>query len=107
LFAALSIEMPLFKFIYEFIKSKLLEQFRELIEESVNDGDLHGILLTGLSTDCVDLFQSYIDKTDDVQTISMAIVHTPYQSVIELNQVKFWLNSYRNLLNRLKFWEEK
>lgn len=73
----------------------------------MNNGDLHGVLLTGLSMGCMDLFQSFIDKTDDVQTISMAIVHTPYQTVIESDQVKFWLNSYRNLLNRLKFWEER
>lgn len=41
-------------------------------------GNLEGILLTGLTKDGVDLMESYVDLTGDVQTASFSMlkVHT-------------------------------
>jgi len=76
-------------------------------DECIKHADLHGILLTGLSAKSIDLFQSFIDKTNDIQTASLAIIHSPYVEVIQSKQVQYWIQSYRDLLNRFKFWEKR
>ena len=86
----------------------MLEYFDLLIEnECIKNADLHGILLTGLSSKCVDMFQSFIDKTDDIQTVCLAIIHSPYNETVQSKQVQYWINSYRDLLNKFKFWEKR
>lgn len=37
-------------------------------------GNLEGILLTGLTKDGVDLVESYVDRTGDVQTASFCML---------------------------------
>lgn len=37
-------------------------------------GNLEGILLTGLTKDGVDLMESYVDRTGDVQTASYCML---------------------------------
>ena len=76
-------------------------------EECITNGDLHGVLLTGLGPKCIEVFQSFIDRTGDVQTISCAIIHSPYSDVLQSKQVDYWINCYKQLLNRLKFWEKR
>ena len=48
-------------------------------------GNLEGILLTGLTKDGVDLMESYVDRTGDVQTASycMLQVSTVWQQLQE------------------------
>jgi hypothetical protein len=43
---------------------------------AVKEGDLEGILLTGLTEDAMDLFQAYIAKTNDLQTAVLATALT-------------------------------
>jgi len=65
----------------------LCEYFDQIIEEECV-GNLSGILLTGLNEKCIDLFQKFIDKTGDVQTVVMAIIHTPYIEVSRISGYK-------------------
>lgn len=44
-------------------------------------GNLEGILLTGLSKDGVDLMESYVDHTGDVQTASFCMLKVQQQTV--------------------------
>lgn len=86
----------------------LLAYFDALIDdECLKDANLHGILLTGLTPKCIDLFQAYIDKTSDIQTVSLAIIHSPYADVLQSKQAQYWINSYREQLNKFKFWEKR
>jgi hypothetical protein len=78
-----------------------------LEEECLVNANLNGILLTGLTPKCIDLFQAFVDRTGDIQTVSLAIIHTPYSDVINSKQVQYWINSYREQLNRFKFWEKR
>lgn len=88
--------------------SQLATYFENLFEEEcLKNADMHGILLTGLSPRCLDLFQTFIDRTGDIQTVSLAIIHSPYTDVLEAKQTRYWINSYREQLNRLKFWEKR
>ncbi len=90
------------------IKVQLKNYFDYLIdEECMKNADLHGILLTGLNMKSIDLFQSFIDKTNDIQTVSLAIIHTPYIDVLQSKQAQYWIASYRELLNKFKLWEKR
>lgn len=40
-------------------------------------GNLEGILLTGLTTDGVELMETYVDRTGDVQTASFCMLKVP------------------------------
>ena len=42
-------------------------------EQVVADGDIGGIILTGLTPEGVSLFENYVNNTCDVQTASLAM----------------------------------
>jgi WD repeat-containing protein mio len=89
-------------------KVELQTYFSSIQDECVREGNLHGILLTGLSKQCISLFQSFVDIHDDVQTVSLAIIHSPYnEEVLNNKQVINWINSYRDLLNQFQLWEKR
>ena len=46
----------------------------KLTTEMKEAGNLEGILLTGLTKDGVDLMESYVDRTGDVQTASFCML---------------------------------
>lgn len=94
-------------FMYNQSKHVQLQQFFDYIieEECFKNADLHGVLLTGLNTKSIDLFQSFIEKFGDIQTVSLAIIHTPYADVLQSKQVQYWINCYCDLLNKFKLWE--
>ena len=48
-------------------------------------GNLEGILLTGLTKDGVDLMESYVDHTGDVQTASFCLLMVGTVVFIQLN----------------------
>lgn len=94
-------------FMYNQYKQRdLLKFFDYLIEEECfKNADLHGVLLTGLNVKSIDLFQAFIEKFGDIQTVSLAIIHTPYTDVLQSKQVQYWISCYRELLNKFKLWE--
>lgn len=73
----------------------------------VKDGNLHGILLTGLNSDCIDLFRFYINRTSDVQTAAVAITNSNCTFTLANKYVNIWIESYRNLLDTWMLWEQR
>jgi hypothetical protein len=69
-------------------------------------GNLYGILLTGLSLECIDLFQSYIHRTSDVQTPAVSIIHSTFNTS-NSKYINGWIESYRDLLDCWMLWEER
>lgn len=53
---------------------QLTRYIDKLANELKDMGNLEGILLTGLSKDGVDLMESYVDHTGDVQTASFCML---------------------------------
>lgn len=51
----------------------------KLTHDMKDAGNLEGILLTGLTKDGVELMETYVDRTGDVQTASFCMlkVHRP------------------------------
>lgn len=68
---------------------------------------MHGILLTGLNFDCIDLFQLYINRTSDIQTPAVAIINSNSEKILENKYVKGWIESYRSLLDTWMLWDQR
>lgn len=60
---------------------------------AVKNGDLEGILLTGLGEQAMDLFQTYITKTNDLQTAVLATAFTNPRYVDDLRW-EMWKETY-------------
>jgi len=60
---------------------------------AVRNGDLEGILLTGLGEQAMDLFQTYITKTNDLQT---AVLASAFTNPLYVNDVRWdmWKEVY-------------
>lgn len=88
--------------------NKLMEYIDNLTVKYISEGNLCGILLTGLSNDGVDLFASYIDRTNDIQTAVVAILQSFSTSDLMKNsQVQHWIEIYRELLDKMRLWTER
>jgi WD repeat-containing protein mio len=87
--------------------SELMEYLNDMIEICTKEVNLQGILLTGLSNRSIDLFQAYTNKTGDIQTAVLSLIHSTFNDVLESNKVKYWIESYRELLNKWKLWSKR
>jgi len=79
---------------------------REECTRAIEKGCLEGIVLTGLDSQGLQLLQTYVDLTGDVQTASLAISHTliPQLPKPEYERVQKWVDAYRSLLNVWQLW---
>lgn len=85
---------------------KLKEYMENLIKEVTENGDLDGLLLTGLTSDGIELLQRHLDKTGDIQTITLAIIYSMPCDISkeDKERVVMWIESYRELLDRWQLW---
>ncbi|KAF4076085.1 hypothetical protein AMELA_G00226440 [Ameiurus melas] len=79
----------------------------KLTNEMKEAGNLEGILLTGLTKDGVDLMESYVDRTGDVQTASFCMLRGSSAEVVKDTRVQCWIENYRNLLDAWRFWHKR
>ncbi|KAK2489892.1 hypothetical protein MC885_005028 [Smutsia gigantea] len=62
-------------FACKFLSDNQLNRYIEKLTNEMKDaGNLEGILLTGLTKDGVDLMESYVDRTGDIQTASYCML---------------------------------
>lgn len=75
----------------------------------INDGDLTGILLTGLTETSMNLFQNYLGRTNDLQTVVLA---TSFSNPLYVDDMRWsmWKETYlwhmqawRTFIERTKF----
>lgn len=89
-------------------KIDLLTSFiNKLALDCIKQGNLYGILLTGLNSECIELFQTYIHRTGDVQTAAVAIIHSTCTKTISNKYVNAWIESYRDILDKWMLWEQR
>lgn len=91
----------------------LTAYLERLTSSVIRRGNIEGIILTGLSHPALDLFQSYINKFNDVQTPVLAMSHTvprfinnePFKTRFEAWRETFrWqMNSWKLQLERARF----
>lgn len=85
---------------------ELTSYLLKLTQQVVENGDVDGIILTGITPRAVDLLQSYVDKTADVQTASL-IVSFASPLYFTDERITHWVECYRNLLNSWKLFAKR
>lgn len=88
----------------------LTKYLNKTTTEAIRQGDIEGVVLTGLGHSAMDLFQSYINKFNDIQTPVLAMSHTVPRFIDnERNKTQFesWRETYRWQINSWKLQLER
>lgn len=82
-----------------FLSDKDLTVYLNRIADTViAKGELEGLILTGITPKGIDLLQSYVDRTSDVQTAALISAFGCPRYFTD-TRVHHWVDCYRNLLN--------
>ena len=106
--------------------SYLTDYVEQLNRQLTREGNLDGMLLTGklmaysrlkshlcfvcslgLSSDGLNLLQSHVDKSGDIQTVSLLSLHASNHEVSKDGRMQQWVNSYRSLLDSWRLWTQR
>lgn len=85
-----------------FLSDKDLTLYLNRIAETVvRKGELDGLILTGITKRGIDLLQSYVDRSSDIQTAAL-IASFACPRYFTDKRIDHWIDCYRNLLNSWK-----
>lgn len=87
--------------------TRLADYIKNMISNCTKAGDLKGLLLTGATQDGINLLQSYLDLTEDVQTVALIAIKFLPKDLIQGYHVQYWIQSYRELLDIWRLWEHR
>ena len=76
----------------------LTQYIQDNMDECIKEGDLEGIVLTGLTEHAVPLFENYIRKFKDLQTAVLAMSITCPRYFAD-SRIDIWRQTYRSYLN--------
>ncbi|CAR28845.1 ZYRO0F13288p [Zygosaccharomyces rouxii] len=83
------------RFLNDIDLSRFLERTSSAV---IKSGELEGLILTGITPSGIDLLQSYVDKTSDVQTAALiSLFGCP--RYFKDKRVDEWVQTYRSMLN--------
>ncbi|RXK40773.1 hypothetical protein M231_02025 [Tremella mesenterica] len=70
---------------------------------------LHGLVLTGFTPPAIPLLQAYLDRTGDLQTVSILSTFFPPSRLSrgERKALERWQEAYRELLDRWKMYDKR
>ncbi|OWB60207.1 hypothetical protein B5S29_g1076 [[Candida] boidinii] len=77
---------------------KLDNYFEHIASEVIKQGEIEGLILTGLTKGGIDLLQSYVDKKSDIQSACL-ISAFACPKYFNDPRVEEWTECYRSLLN--------
>ncbi|ESP00159.1 hypothetical protein LOTGIDRAFT_238666 [Lottia gigantea] len=85
---------------------KLHKYFDEFSNNLKANGDLRGLLLTGFTSEGVELVSRFVDVTDDIQTAALISIYCCPNSLdrSDLEKVNMWIEGYRSLLDQWKLY---
>ena len=87
---------------FQFLDDKSLSSYlRRMTEQACSRGDIDAIVLTGLTLSGMDVLQSYVDRTGDVQSAAILSSYVCPQRFKD-RRAERWLESYRDLLDGFK-----
>lgn len=67
-------------------------------------GELSALLLTGISEEGLELFLKYLERTSDVQTVSLLLLWALPCKTSQIPLARTWTESYRSLLDCWRLW---
>jgi WD repeat-containing protein mio len=85
---------------------ELTHWLQKEVNRARNEGDIEGIVLTGITEPLVDIFARYIEKFHDVQTATL-VLSTCYPRIIDDMRCRAWRNAYRAHLQRHKLFFQR
>ncbi|KAJ8313969.1 hypothetical protein KUTeg_008530 [Tegillarca granosa] len=86
---------------------KLKAYVDDLSRRMRETGNLDGLLLTGLTSEGIDLLQRYVDLSGDIQTAALAAVYSFPCDIAKDERVRVWIENYRDLLDRWRLWHHR
>jgi WD repeat-containing protein mio len=91
----------------QFLDDNGLSSYLRRTKESCSTrGDIEGIIITGLTPMGMDILQSYVDRTGDVQTAAILSSFMSSSGLVG-PRAKRWLDAYRNLLDGLRLFHHR
>ena len=70
----------------------------------IDQGNILGLLFVGLTEDGLKLMQNYVERTSDIQTVSLIVLNGLPNPVYKHEQVNIWIQNYKEYLDRLRLW---
>ncbi|CAZ82030.1 unnamed protein product [Tuber melanosporum] len=86
--------------------SELTKYLTDLTLKLVANGDLDGIVVTGVTEQAINLLQVYINRTGDVQTAALISAFAVPRYFSD-DRVSNWHDSYRHLLNSFRLFHSR
>ncbi|KAF8167441.1 hypothetical protein B0H34DRAFT_645099 [Crassisporium funariophilum] len=87
---------------FQFLDDKALSSYlRRTTEQACAHGDIDAIIITGLTPLGMDILQSYLDSTGDVQSTAILSSYVCPQKFKD-KRAERWLETYRDLLDGFK-----
>ena len=86
--------------------TELTQYVHTNMTECIEEGDIEGIALTGLTEQAVPLFENYIQKSNDLQTAVLAMSFTCPRYFSDA-RIDLWRNTYRSYLNGWRMFIER
>ena len=71
----------------------------------IDQGNILGLLFVGLTEDGLRLMQNYVERTSDIQTVSLIILNALPNPIFKNEQIKNWIQNYKEFLDRLRLWQ--
>ncbi|XP_017075832.2 LOW QUALITY PROTEIN: GATOR complex protein MIOS [Drosophila eugracilis] len=88
-------------------ETKLADYVTQQIQTAIDGGDLNGLMLTGESLDGINILQSYMDTSFDVQTVALVAINYFRQEHFADKRIQYWIASYLDHLNSWGLWEKR
>lgn len=86
---------------------KLNAYLAETMSTLVENGDLNGILLTGITHDGLSLLQRYIEISSDIQSVSLIVLHSLPSLICNDPRAQLWVECYRGMLDCWRLWHQR
>ncbi|KAI1787427.1 hypothetical protein LXA43DRAFT_1029054 [Ganoderma leucocontextum] len=83
---------------FQFLDDKEVSSYlRRIADRATQEGDIHGLFVTGLTAAGMELLQAYIDSTGDVQTAALVAALSPV--LARESRATRWMDAYRDMLD--------
>jgi WD repeat-containing protein mio len=94
-------------FACQFLSQSELRQYLDFcIADCRETGNIEGLTITGMSIHGIEILQSFVDRTADVQIAALLTSRVIFPEKSLERQIAWeWLHEYRSLLNRWQMWQ--
>jgi len=92
---------------FQFLENEALSSYlTRSTDQACARGDIEGLVITGLTPSGMDILQSYVDRTGDVQSAAILASLVSPAKFFDV-RVERWLETYRDLLDGFKLFHHR